>query len=171
MSWVYLATATLVPAVGCSETPPYSAPQSFSVSEDAVAKVVHDALAGDSLAAQLKGSPVVSCDGETTCTIAYTVRKSAGLDSDTDLLYPTRQVWKALFTDPQFQRGTMNISGPVTTDGGKSETALLLNLTCDRNAASQIDWDKVDGDGFRTLCGFQAHSAGLPGGPTTGPRW
>jgi hypothetical protein len=141
------------------------------VSDDAVAVVVHDAIAGDRDAAKLSGSPVVDCTGETTCTIAYTVQKSAGYDSDRELLYPTRQIWKALFTDPHFQSGTMNISGPVTTVGGKSETALLLTVTCDRNAASQIDWDKVDGDGLRTLCGFQAHVAGFPGGPTTGPGW
>jgi len=163
--------STLAVAVGGSSPPSYSAPQSLVVSDDAVAKVVHDAIDGDRDAAKLSGSPEVNCTGETTCTIAYTVQKSTGFNSDTDLLYPTRQIWKALFTDPQFQSGTMNISGPVTSVGGKSETASLLTLTCDRNAASQIDWDKVDGDGFRTLCGFQAHGAGLPGGPTTGPRW
>jgi hypothetical protein len=141
------------------------------VNDDSVATVVHDAIAGDRDAAQLSGSPLVKCGGYENCTITYTVQKSAGLNSDTDLLYPTRQIWKALFTDPQFRNGTINISGPVTTVGGKSETAPLLTLTCDRNAASQIDWDKVDGNGFRTMCNFQAHSAGLPGGPTTGPRW
>lgn len=39
--------------------------------------------------AQLSGSPVVDCTEATTCTIAYTVQKSAGFDSDKDLLYPS----------------------------------------------------------------------------------
>lgn len=167
---VWTVVATLAVAVGCSETPPYHAPQSFVVSDEGVTKVAEDAIMGDSKAAQLGGSPVVKCT-PSTCTITYTVQKSPGFDSDAELLYPTRQIWKALFTDPKFQSGTMNISGPVTTVGGKSETAPLLTLTCDRDALSQIDWDKIDGDGFRTLCGFVAHSAGLPGGPTTGPLW
>jgi hypothetical protein len=170
-TFLSVVAAAFSVAAGCSTTPPYHAPQSLTVSDGAVAKVVRDALAGDSKAAQLSGSPTVSCNGETTCTIAYTVQKSAGVDSDTDLLYPTRQIWKALFGDPQFERGAMNISGPVTSVGGKSETAPLLSVTCDRNASSQIDWDKVDGNGFRALCYYQAHSAGLPAGPTTGPRW
>ncbi|MFZ0715748.1 hypothetical protein [Mycobacterium sp.] len=36
---------------------PYSAPTSLTVSDDAVAKVVQDAIAGDSVAAKLNGSP------------------------------------------------------------------------------------------------------------------
>jgi hypothetical protein len=85
------------------------------------------------------------------------------------LVLPTRQVWKALFTDPQFQSGTINVSGPVTTIGGKSKTDLLYTLSCDRDAASQIDWNNVEGKGLRTLCNYHAYVKGLPGytGPTT----
>jgi hypothetical protein len=52
------AVTALTVAAGCSSTPRYSAPQSFTVSNDAVAKVVHDAVAGDSDATPMNGSPV-----------------------------------------------------------------------------------------------------------------
>jgi hypothetical protein len=86
------------------------------------------------------------------------------------LIEPTRQMWKALFNDPQFQSGTITVKGPVTTVGGKNETGSYYTLTCDRYAASQINWDNVDGKGIRTLCDYNAQLQGLPGyiGPTPG---
>lgn len=153
-----------------SSSGPYSAPSSFTVSNEAVAQVVHDAIAGDSDATKMDGSPVVNCTGETTCTIAYTVQEPAralwgSKDDATDmqLIMPTRQMWKALFADPQFQSGTINVSGPATTIGGKSKTDVFYTLSCDRDAASQIDWNNVDGKGLRTLCNYQAQIQGLPG--------
>jgi len=79
------------------------------------------------------------------------------------LVEPTRQIWKALFTDPQFQSGTIRVRGPVTTIGGKAETGVYYLLTCDRDAASHIDWNNVDGKGIRTFCDYQAQTQGLPG--------
>ena len=46
----------------------------YAVSNDAVAQVVHDAIAGDHDATPLNGSPVADCTGERNCTIAYTVQ-------------------------------------------------------------------------------------------------
>jgi len=139
----------------------------FAVSNDAVAQVVHDAIAGDHDATPLNGSPVVDCTGEMTCTIAYTVQ-GFGADADEKLVEPTRQMWKALFTDPQFHSGVIRVSGLATTIGGKTETRTYYLLTCDRSAASQIDWDNVDGKGIRIFCDYQAQTQGLPGytGPT-----
>jgi len=37
---------------------------------------------------------------------------------------------------------------------------MLFTLTCDRNAASQIDWDNVDGNGIKTLCNYSLSPAG-----------
>jgi hypothetical protein len=72
-------------------------------------------------------------------------------------------VWKALFADPAFQSGTITVSGPVTSVGGKSSTDIYYSLTCDRKAAAQIDWDKVDGNGLRTLCAYSPKIKGMPG--------
>ena len=143
--------------------------QTYAVSNDAVAQVVHDAIAGDHDATPLNGSPVIDCTGERNCTIAYTVQQPMGGLWDKDgvadlqLVEPTRQIWKALFTDPQFQSGTIKVGGPVTTIGGKAETGAYYLLTCDRDAASHIDWNNVDGKGIRTLCDYQAQTQGLPG--------
>jgi hypothetical protein len=145
----------------------------LTVSNDAVAQVVHDAIAGDHIATQLDGPPKVNCTGETTCTITYTVQQTAGglwgeRALDQQLIEPTRQIWKALFADPQFQSGTINVTGPVTTIGGKSQTGLYYILSCDRDAASQIDWNNVEGKGLRTLCDYRAALKELPG--YTGPQ-
>ena len=100
----------------------------YAVSNDAVAQVVHDAIAGDHDATPLNGSPVADCTGERNCTIAYTVQPPMGglgdneRVADLQLVEPTRQIWKALFTDPQFQSGTIRVRGPVATVGGKAET-------------------------------------------------
>ena len=141
----------------------------YAVSNDAVAQVVHDAIAGDHDATPLNGSPVADCTGERNCTIAYTVQQPmAGLwynerVADLQLVEPTRQIWKALFADPQFQSGTIRVRGPVTTIGGKAESGTYYLLTCDRDAASHIDWNSVDGKGIRILCDYQAQTQGLPG--------
>ena len=57
----------------------------------------------------------------------------------------------------------------MTTIGGKSKTDLLFTLSCDRGAASQIDWNNVEGKGLRALCDYHAYVNGLPGytGQTT----
>jgi hypothetical protein len=140
--------------------------QTYAVSNDVVAQVVHDAIAGDHSATPLNGSPVVDCTGERNCTIAYTVQQPMGglwEKADPQLVEPTRQIWKALFTDPQFQSGTIKVRGPVTTIGGKAETGAYYLLTCDRDAASHIDWNNVDGKGIRILCDYQAQTRELPG--------
>ena len=72
-----------------------------------------------------------------------TVQEPNGLVNDSELILPTRQIWKALFTDPQFQNGTITVSGPTKSVGGKSGISPLFTLPCDREAASQIDWDKL----------------------------
>jgi hypothetical protein len=139
------------------------------VSNDAVAQVVRDAIAGGTYrATPLNGSPVVNCTGETTCTISYTLQapNNALVNThvyaeDEQIILPTRQMWKAMFTDPQFQSGTITVSGPVNTLGGKTETSIYYTLTCDRSAASQIDWNNVDGNGLRKLCSYVPQTDGL----------
>jgi hypothetical protein len=164
-----IAGVLLYACVSCSgDSHTYSAPTSFTVSNDAVAKLIQDTVAGAQFATNIDGSPEVNCTGETACTIAYKVQKTAGgLWGDTaldhQLIEPTRQIWKALFTDSHFQSGTITVSGPVTTVGGKSETSTYYTLACDRSAASQIDWDKVEGKGMRMLCNYVAQTQGLPG--------
>jgi hypothetical protein len=162
--FIGIAVAALTFATGCETD--YSAPQSFTVSNDAIAQAVHDAIAGAAFADKLDGSPAVNCSGRTTCTISYTVKEPVGAAAlvdkeeggvDVKLVEPTRQVWKALFTDPQFRSGTFKVSGPVITIGGKFHTSLYYTLTCDRDAASQIDWDHVYGAGIRTLCDYETH--------------
>ena len=104
--------AAVIVASGCSTTPDYSAPASFTVSNDTVAHVVQQALTRTSFATHEDGPPTVDCLGETRCTIAYTVQEPVGLINEVELMLPTRQIWKAMFTDPQFQNGTITVSGP-----------------------------------------------------------
>lgn len=145
--------AAVIVASGCSTTPDYSAPASFTVSDDAVAHVVQQALTRTTFATHEDGKPTVDCLGETRCTIAYTVQQPVGFLNEVELILPTRQIWKAMFTDPRFQNGTITVSGPATTVRGR-ETSVLFTLSCDRGAASQIDWNNVDGKGLKTLCNY-----------------
>lgn len=154
--------------VGCSSPPRYSAPQSFTVGNDAVAQVVQDAVGGDQLAAPIEGAPVVTCTGRTNCTISYTVREPTGtafhkeVAADEQLFLPTAQMWKALFADPQFQSATVTVRGPVATSESNSATATYFTLTCDRTDAAKIDWGSVDGQGIRTQCDYKPQTQGLP---------
>ena len=161
-----LSLAALAFLVGCSSPTQYSAPQSFTVGNDAVAQVVQDAVGGDRLAAPIEGSPIVTCTGRTNCTISYTVREPSGTvfhketAADEQLFLPTAQMWKALFADPQFQRGTVTVRGPSANN---SETAIYFTLTCDRADAAKIDWGSVDGNALRTHCDYRSQVRGLPG--------
>jgi streptogramin lyase len=140
-------------ASGCTMAADYSAPPSFTVSNDAVSLLVEQALTRTSFAAQEDGSPAVDCSGETRCTIAYTVQEPVGFINEVELVLPTRQIWKAMFTDPKFREGTITVSGPERTRREK-ETSVLFTLSCDRGAASQINWDNVDAKGIKTICNY-----------------
>ncbi len=167
----FLTLVVLVVAAGCSSTDRYSAPEVFTVSNDAVAQVVRDAVAGDRFAAQMDGAPQVDCAGQTTCTISYTVHEANGTVfhkeriADEQLILPTAQVWKALFNDPQFQSGTVTVKGPVANKQGKSNVETYFVLTCNRAAASKINWDNTDGHAVRKQCNYQPQTKGLPDEP------
>jgi serine/threonine-protein kinase len=167
MMWKLSAmAAAAIVASGCSSTADYSAPASFTVSNDAVSRVVQQALTRTAFAAQEDGSPTVDCSGDARCTIAYTVHEPVGFLSDVELVLPTRQMWKAMFTDPEFQKGTITVSGPVKTKRGK-ETSPLFTLSCDRGTASKIDWNNVDAKGIKAVCTYsrqiELSFAGLKG--------
>jgi hypothetical protein len=162
---IALAIGTLV---GC--TPSYTAPAVFTVTNDAVAKVVEQVIAADKEARQLDGPISVHCDNAKSCQIAYAIGEplggTSGMD-DVEMIEPTRQIWKTLFADPQFQSGTIVVSGPMTSVGGTSSTGVYYMLTCDRRAAAEIEWDKVDGKGLRTVCRYSPELKGLPGTPAS----
>ena len=147
-----MAAAVLV-AAGCSMTPDYSAPASFTVGNDAVAHVVQQALARTPYATPEDGSPTVDCSGEIRCTVAYTVQEPVGFIYDVELVLPTRQMWKAMFADPHFQHGTITVSGPQTSPRGK-ETSVFFTLSCDRGAASRIDWNNAEATQLKSACKY-----------------
>ena len=129
----------------------YTAPSSFTVSDSAVASVVSGAINKTSGSSGMKGSPRVRCTGEASCNITYTVKDFAPL-IDLELIAPTRQIWKAMFEDSNFQHGTITAKGPPAE--GVNSISTLFTLSCDRHAASQINWDSVDGHRVRTLCTY-----------------
>jgi hypothetical protein len=158
----------LAVSAGCSSADRYSAPEVFTVSNGAVTQVVRDAVAGDRFAAQLDGAPQVDCKDQTTCVIGYTVHQANGTVfhkeriADEQLILPTAQVWKALFNDSKFQSGTVTVNGPVPMAKGDDQIATYFALTCDRTAASKINWDRTDGHGIRAQCSYQPKTRGMP---------
>jgi hypothetical protein len=76
-----------------------------------------------------------------------------------EYLYPLRGVFRELFDQARVSAKLLPVRdvfiaawGPVTTVGGKTKEALVLNIDCTRAAADQIDWDNVDVSGMKTLC-------------------
>jgi hypothetical protein len=167
---VILAGCSIV--AGCSSPPRYAAPQTFTVSNAAVAQVVHDAITGDRFAAQLDGSPEVNCAGRATCTVSYKVHEAIGAVfhkehlADEQLIAPTAQMWNAFFRDSQFQQGTITVEGPVPAAAGTTQNGPYFSLACGRAAASKINWDTVDGHGLRSACDYNVQTRGLPGDPS-----
>ncbi len=165
---VSLSLAVLAVLVGCSSTPRYSAPESFTVGNAAVVQLVQDAIGADRFAAPIAGSPIVNCNGRKTCTISYTVRETTGtifhkeVAADDQLFLPTAQMWKGLFTDPQFQSGTITVKGPLSAVQINAGTGTYFTLTCDRAAASKISWESVDGHELRHQCVYKPEAQGLP---------
>lgn len=161
----------LAVSAGCTSPDRYLAPDVFTVSNDAVTQVVRDAVAGDRFAAQIDGAPQVDCTGQTTCAIGYTVHEANGTVfhkeriADEQLILPTAQIWKALFNDPQFQSGTVTVKGPVPMARGDDQIATYFALTCDRAAASKINWDHTDGHGMRVQCTYKPQTRGMPDNP------
>jgi hypothetical protein len=165
---VSLSVAALAVLAGCSSTPHYSAPQSFTVGNSEVTQLVQQAVGSNRFATPIEGSPIVTCAGRTTCTISYTVEEPSGTvfhkenAADEQLFLPTAQMWKALFADPQFQSGTVTVRGPVATSESNKQTAIYFTLTCDRADAAKVDWGTVDGHGIRTQCDYKPQTRGLP---------
>jgi hypothetical protein len=48
----------------------------------------------------------------------------------------------------------ITVSGPLTTQGGKSVTGPMFTLDCNRSDADQIDWGQVDAHGIHDICTF-----------------
>jgi hypothetical protein len=138
-----------------------NAPSSFTVSDGAVVALVKNVINNTGSSPGLQGAPQANCSGETQCDIKYTVKEPTGISTDLELIQPTAQIWKGLFEDSNFQNGTIEVDGPLTSVGGISSNGPLFTLSCDRNAASQINWDNVDGNGLRTLCQYTKHVKGL----------
>ncbi len=151
--------------IGCSHPYTYSAPATFAVSDESVTKTIEEVVANNSLVT-LDGRPEVSCEGQTRCKIAYSIAQSVGGSSeweDNEMVRPTRQIWKTLFADSQFQSGTITVSGPATSDTAKNPTQPYFSLTCDRQRTAQLDWRDIDGWGIRQHCDYSPLATGMPG--------
>ena len=149
--------------VGCSRPYIYTAPATFTVTNESVSKTIEAVMTYTSTV-PIDGTPVVSCTGETHCTMAYTIQYSVGESpnwADQEMIRPTRQIWKTLFTDPQFQSGTITVSGPAPSAGGKRQP--YYSLTCDRQHTVHIDWTGIQGSGIRHACDYSPVTQGMPG--------
>ena len=87
---IFVAVGILLYAcVAGGSTHGYSAPNSFTVSNDAVAHLVPDAIAGDSDATKMDGSPVVDCTGEATQFAADSLSVTHADDDQQDARTPS----------------------------------------------------------------------------------
>jgi hypothetical protein len=149
--------------VSCSVPRTYSAPATFTVSNESVTKAIEQVMTVSSVVS-INGEPSVNCAGETRCSIAFAVEQPVGGSSnweDNELIRPTREIWQTLFTDPKFQSGTITVSGPQPSDDHAMQP--YYKLSCDRRQTAHIDWSDVDGWGLRRSCDYSPLIGGMPG--------
>lgn len=163
--WLFVSVVAFGagPLAGCSVPHLYSAPATFTVSNQAVAKVIEDVMALNSTTT-IAGEPDVNCANETRCTIAYAIQQSLGGSTnweDNELIRPTRQIWKTLFTDPKFESGTITVSGSQPLTGASDQP--YYKLSCDRQHTAHVDWSDIDGWGLRRSCDYSPLADGMPG--------
>lgn len=100
-----------------------------------------------------KEFPTFWCRGE-ECRVYYRRGATAGilLSGQEEILEEQRRIWKTMFSRPQTKVARIRVDGPVTTVGGKTKVAPILDVTCTRAAADLINWNRVDVDGMSALC-------------------
>lgn len=103
-----------------------------------------------------KEYPTFWCRGD-ECRVYYRRGETLGvlISSQEEILEEQRRIWRTMFSRPQTKEATILVEGPVTTVGGKSKVAPILDVTCTRAAANQINWNVVDVDGMRALCDWR----------------
>lgn len=95
-----------------------------------------------------------ACPKLRTCSVTYEV-ELLGLFQDREMVMLQQQVWEAVFADRRVREGTILMSGEVESVGGKLSVEPILKVRCDRSAADQIDWDRVDLEGIEILCDYR----------------
>ena len=85
-----------------------------------------------------------------SCTVDYNADTYVvSIDETITALNP---IWAQLFSDSSFLSATITAWGELTSVGGKKSQGALFHLTCNRQAANQIDWTNVDAKGIKALC-------------------
>ncbi|MGC2654922.1 MAG: hypothetical protein WA317_15320 [Mycobacterium sp.] len=151
------------PLVSCSVPLTYSAPATFTVSNESVSEAIEQVMTLNSMV-KIDGKPDVECAGETRCSIAYAIEQSLGGSSnweDNELIRPTRHIWQTLFADPKFQSGTITVSGPQISNASAMQP--YYTLSCDRRQTAHVDWSDIDGWGLRRSCDYSPLIGGMPG--------
>jgi hypothetical protein len=132
----------------------YKAPKSFVVSEASVRRAVEGAINHNDGSSGLASTPRLVCTKQENCVIDYTVKAAVGDNSGSELIAPTRQLWKAMFEDPKLQDAQIIVSGPTNTIGGKHEKGVYFSLSCTRMDDEQINWNSVQPSGIETICDY-----------------
>jgi hypothetical protein len=138
---------------GCGGSEEAKAPTSFTANDGSVSKIITEAINGGTSPGLAK-PPEVHCFNK-ECLISYVIKEPTGVSYELEEILPTRQVWKALFEDPSIKAAKITVEGPVESLGGKKETGEIYELECNREDASQIDWDNVDEEGMTKICKYE----------------
>jgi hypothetical protein len=99
-------------------------------------------------------APEVSCFGQTNCGVTYKIEGEAGLPNfEYTLVEEQAPVWEAMFSNPKFQGGFIQLEAAVQSAGGK-ELGIqpILRVRCDRAADREIDWQNIELEGLKQLC-------------------
>lgn len=93
------------------------------------------------------------------CSIQVRMKDEPVFGHEDEYIYPMRGIFKDLFATARVSSRLLPVDevfiaadGPVTTVGGKTKEALVINADCKKAAADQIDWGNVDVNGIEQLC-------------------
>ena len=133
--------------------------------------VVHEYMVNESIGTSVRS---ISCSNELSCTVAFNdldpgnhpilglIFGQAASATETQLISPMTQLFKALFADDRMQSATITSWIDLKTPGGIIKKWPALRVACSRSADRQINWDNVDPSGLRQLCDYQLLPAGSP---------
>lgn len=89
------------------------------------------------------------------CTAEYNADTPV-FDPEGELIDAQRPIFKEAFAIRKVKSLSIRTKGQVTSVGGKESIDSVMDITCDRAANSQIDWDQIDAGGVKKLCVYTA---------------
>jgi len=98
--------------------------------------------------------PTVSCANH-RCSIAYEVGSPPTQDFDSELVLPTRRIFKSMFDNNLFERASIVVSGTAVAIDGTKHHVTFFRIACNRDEARGMNWDTVSRTRLEGRCDYK----------------